>query len=138
MKENNIRHRAHQHAKLTNAILSPLSEEHDWQDIEVVTLKQAALDRALDHVLDRVVVVTDVNAQLAYKLSTAEYKINREFISISPSKITIAILCDVITDRVMNIAMDMLMAMQSFKPGVYYSGPEHIIDFSCGDAEFVV
>jgi len=128
----------HHQQTLTNAILSPLSHEFDWHDIEVVTLRQAAIDKATDYVLDRIVTITDVDAQIANELSTAEYQISREHVSVSADKITIAIKCDKVTDHVMNKAMEMLMAIKQYTPGIHYFGPEHVIDFRCTNDEFAV
>lgn len=138
MIPNNIRRTLHQRHTFTNSILTPLSNDTNWQDVEVITLKQSAIDKATDQVLDDVVTMSNIDAQLANELSTAEYRINREYVDITEDKITIAVMADKVTDRVVDKAMDMLMAIVEYTPGVHYSGPEHIIDFCCVDGGFVV
>lgn len=118
---------------LNSAILSPLSEEHDWQNVEIVTLKQATIDKATDYVLSNVQVMSDINAQVQNELQTAEYRIGREFIDINENNITISMHCDKIDDSIVDQAVARLVDMDKIKVGVTHYGPEHIMDFGCTD-----
>lgn len=116
---------------LNNAILSPLSEEHDWQNIEIVTLKQSTIDKATDYVLSNVQIVTDVNAQVHNELQNAEYRIGREFVDVDGESITIGMSCDEINDTIVDKAISRLMEMDNIEQGITYYGPELVMDFDC-------
>jgi len=139
MAFNQIKQRVKNTAILNSAILSPLSEEHEWQNVEIVTLKQATIDKATDYVLSNVQVLSDVNAQVQNQLQTAEYRIGREFVDINENNITISIHCDKIDDHIVDKAISRLMDMDKIKLGVTQYGPEHIMNFdSCNDSVDVV
>jgi len=125
-----IKQRVKNTAILNSAILSPLSEEHDWQNVEIVTLKQATIDKATDYVLSNVQVLSDVNAQVQNELQSAEYRMGREFVDINENNITISIHCDKIDDHIVDKAIARLLDMDKIKIGITQYGPEHIMDFN--------
>ena len=127
-----------QKAQLIDIILSPLSNEHPWQDIEVITLKQTAIDKATDYVLSHVEIISNVPALIRDQLNTAEAKICREYINIDTDKITIGLHQDAIDDRSVDIALSKILSLGTLTPGIHYFGPEHILDFSRSPSESIV
>lgn len=124
--------RKHQHQQtFVNSILSPLSNDIDWQDVEIITLRQSAIDKATEYVIDTTETLSNIDLKISKELTRPKYRRIREFVRITNDTITIAVMADTVTDGVVDRAMDMLMVLSDYAPGVYHSGPEHTIHFSC-------
>lgn len=108
------------HSQITTVLLSPISYDTTWQDVEIITLQQHTKDKAIEHVLTNLISCDNIDQQISHEMQKTKYKTPNEFISYSTNKILIGIDCNIITDTVIDKALNMLINISDdIKQGVY-------------------
>jgi hypothetical protein len=104
-----IKRQARKMDNLTRAVmLASVDLTQQWVNTEIVTLRQRAMDLAIDQTCT---ISSDLEyvQQMSVELANTRYKMQREFVTITSTEITIGINCDVIDDSVTQSAISRLL-----------------------------
>jgi len=99
-------------------LLASAYADEDWADIEVITLKQSAKDRAVEELAGQVFYSLDFSAEDQINVLARAYMVDAyEFVRFDEDKITIAVDREVVNDEAVNHALHLLMQMDNFESG---------------------
>lgn len=119
MQKGTLRSRAQNSKAITDMILlASAYADEDWADIEVITLKQSAKDRAVEELAGQVFYSLDFSAEDQINVLARAYMVDAyEFVRFDEDKITIAVDREVVNDEAVNHALHLLMQMDNFESG---------------------
>lgn len=122
-----LKKRADAYKKINNTIILGSLENEDLTDVEVVTLSQYARDCAYKQVMETCDVQSyeDIQIQIENLLGTS-FNEAQEFISVDNERVTVGIDAERVDDKTVDKAMLLLIEVEDFSQGSYYTFGEPI------------
>jgi len=127
MEKGELKKRANAYNLIPEITFLASADNDEWTNIEVVTLKQVARDKASKAAWEDPTVTTiEEIDQKVEELLRVQFNVAQEFVEIKKDKIIIGIDCDLVDDQVTDTAIMMLIELESFEPGTTHFFGEQV------------
>lgn len=126
-KKGELKQRARKQEMINDMILLGASEDKEWSNIEVVTLKQYMRDQAIDWMWENKwpTNLHDTD-DIITSLIKERYNSSYEFVKVLEDRILVGVDCSDINDKAVDKALLMLVEMPSFEVGTYVTFGEKV------------
>lgn len=116
LKKGELKKKAHLYETIPNMLLLAASDDNDWSQIEIVTLKQHAIDQANEEAWRHTPLTLKKTENLANSLVKTFSK-TKEFVLVREDDILVGVDSDAVDDAAVDKALLMLIEMDSFEIG---------------------